>query len=256
MDFRRRLAAVVAGLGIVCAGCSTKYAEKKINEPLDDQPYTGFSPKAGKDSERKIRLGEPVSDDMDAEKATGILVKRLESQERALAIPAENELRYWAAKQGVAPIVVNRVRPFLQHPRIEVRAPALRLTIVFGKKESCGDLIEVLADEAYGMRSTAFKALKARTGRDFGYSPSGGELARAKSLQSWRKWWQDEQGLPAEKPPEQAEQSPEETVKASPPAPPPVPEAPQPNEARPPEEVKASSPTEVLLPPPKNTAAQ
>ena len=230
------------------AGCNTLRAEKELSQVTDEEPYAGFGSKKNKESERKVKPAEAINDDTNVEKAIGILVERLQSPDRGLSVPAEDELRYWASKQGVPEIIVRKVRLLLQNPKIEVRAPALRLTIAIGKKESNGDLIEVLADDEYGMRATAFKALKARTGRDHGFNPAGGDLARAKSLQAWRKWWQDEQELSAEKPAEKSEAGVAENPKKQKSA---APESP-----RAAEEGKASLPPEVLLPPPKDTAPQ
>lgn len=178
---------------ILLSGCTTAAAKKALNKVPEEDAYAGFNKNVGKESERNAKNAEPVADDMEPEKAIGILVDHLQRPERAYAIPAEDELRYWATKQGVPAIIVRQVRMLLKNPRVEVRAPALRLTIAYGGRDASGDLIEVLADKEYGMRSTAFKDLRRRTGRDFGFNPAGGELARVKSLESWRQWWQEEQ---------------------------------------------------------------
>ena len=242
-----RIATLVC-LAASISGCNTRRAENEISKAADDEPYAGFGAKSGKDSERKVKPMETISDDTEAEKAVSILIERLQSTERGFSVPAEDELRYWASKQGVPEIIVRKVRLHLQHPRIEVRAPFLRLTIAYGKKESNGDLIEVLADEEYGMRAAAFRALKARTGRDLGYNPAGGDLARAKSLQSWRKWWQEEQDLSAGKTQEKTEAGANVNQEAQ--------KSAAQDGVRPADEAKASLPPEVLLPPPKDTAPQ
>jgi len=175
------------------SGCTTKGAKKALNKPYEEDAYAGFAKEYGKDSDRHAAKPEPVSDEMNPEKAVGILVDHMQRRALQYQIPAEQELRYWATKQGVREIVVRKVRSLLKNPRVEVRAPALRLTITYGSNESNGDLIEVLGDSEYGMRDTAFKALRMRTGRDFGFNPAGGSLARAKAIEAWRRWWQDEQ---------------------------------------------------------------
>lgn len=190
----RWLLVAMAGFCLAAlSGCSTQAAKQALNKVPEQDNYTNLSKSEGLESDRRAKNVEPVADDMDPEKAVDILVDHLQRKERAYSIPAEDELRVWATKQGVPEIIVAKVRGLLKHPRIEVRAPALRLTMAYGKKESLGDLIEVLADEDYGMRNTAFQAVKARAGRDLGYASSGGALARAKAIESWRRWWQDEQ---------------------------------------------------------------
>ena len=89
-----------------------------------------------------------------------------------------------------------------------MRAPALRLTILFGGVDSNGDLIECLADSEYSIRESAFKALRAHTRRDFGYAPTAGEVARANSVEQWRQWWAGEQRRVAVQPPSVYETNP------------------------------------------------
>ncbi|GMV82988.1 MAG: hypothetical protein AMXMBFR7_41720 [Planctomycetota bacterium] len=178
---------------IVCPGCSTKAAKKALNKPYAEDTYSGFGDKSRTKDSKAVRKAEPIGDDMAPDQAIDLLIDQLQRKELAYVIPAEDELHYWAQKQGVAEIIVRKVRLLLKDPRIEVRAPALRLTMTYGGKESVGDLIEVLGDEEFGMRESAFKKLKLVTGRDMGFDPSGGDLARVKSIESWRQWWQDEQ---------------------------------------------------------------
>ncbi len=178
---------------LVTTGCTTEAAKKAMNKPATEDAYTGFDPDSGEKSKRKAEKLEPVKDDTDPEKAVGILVERLQKPEPSIAIPAEEQLKFFGTKQGVDKIVVRDVRLLLKNPRVEVRAPALRLTVQFGGPDATGDLIECLADNEYSIRETAFKALKSRTRRDFGYGPSNGEVARAKSVDDWRQWWQGEQ---------------------------------------------------------------
>ena len=196
------LVVAVAALGL--AGCNTKYAEQRVGKPMDEWSH-GLE--SGKESERKNKKYEALSDETPQEEAINILVKQLQHDDRSISIPSEDELRYWAGKQGVGELIVRAVKPLLAHKRLEVRAPALRLTIAYGKKSSTGDLIEVLADEEYGMRSAAFKALRARTGADFGYNAAGGELARAQSLEKFRVWWDEQVNGPKPK-----ETAPEKTT--------------------------------------------
>ena len=181
--------------GLLCApGCTTKAAKKALNKPFEEEAYTGFAKDSGKDSERHTKEKEPIADDMDPEKAVDILVDHLQRPEPSYYIPAESQLRYWATKQGVDKIVVRKVRMLLKHPRIETRAPALRLVCTYGgkSKSSIGDLIEMLADPDYGMRREAFETLRSRTRMDLGYQPGAGDVARAQAMQRWREWWQEE----------------------------------------------------------------
>jgi len=173
-------------------GCTTTAAKKALNKPSDTDAYAGFDPEGAKASKRKAEKPAPVKEDTDPEEAVNTLVAQLQ-REPAYAVPAEEQLKLWGLKQGVDRIVVSKVRPLLKNPKVEVRAPALRLTILFGGPDCNGDLIEALADTEYGVRSTAFKSLQLRTRRDFSYDPAGGEVARLQAVEAWRTWWQDEQ---------------------------------------------------------------
>jgi hypothetical protein len=185
-----RLLIAVVTLGY-CSGCTTAAAKKALNKPREEDAFTGFSQNPGQDSERRSDKKEPVSDDMDPEKAVDILVDHLQRPEPNYFIPAESQLRYWATKQGVSEIIVRKVRMLLKNPRIETRAPALRLVCSYGQKDSIGDLIESLADPDYGMRKLAFETLRVRAGMDLGYQPGLGEAARGEAIQRWRQWWQE-----------------------------------------------------------------
>jgi hypothetical protein len=176
------------------SGCTTAAANKAMAKPNanEDSSYTGFNREAGEKSKRKAEKLEAVKDDTDPETAVTELVRRLQ-KEPSIAIPAEEQLKLWGSKQGTDRIVVSKVRDLLKSPKMEARAPALRLTILYGGPDSHGDLIECLADSEYSIRETAFKALRARTRKDFGYAPQGGEVARANAVDQWRQWWQGEQ---------------------------------------------------------------
>jgi len=179
-------------IGLICApSCTTKAAKKALNKPYENEPYTGFEKDAGKDSERLADKPEPIADDMDPEKAVDILIDHLQRNEPSYYIPAESQLRFWATKQGVSEIIVRKARMLLKHPRIETRAPALRLVCTYGGKHSIGDLIEALADSDYSMRRQAFETLRARAGMDLGFQPGAGDVARAEAIQRWREWWQE-----------------------------------------------------------------
>ncbi len=192
-----RLLASIILVGL-CAlslgGCTTAAAQKAMNKPNsnDDSSYSGFNRDAAEKSKRKAEKLEPVKEDTDSETAVTELTKRL-LREPSIAVPAEEQLKIWGSKQGVDKIVVSHVRDLLKNPRLEARAPALRLTILYGRADANGDLIECLADREYSIRETAFKALRARTRKDFGFSPSDGEVGRANSVEQWRQWWQGEQ---------------------------------------------------------------
>jgi len=196
----RIIAALIAGsMSIAISGCTTTAAKKALNKPIESDRYSGFDPDAGSSSKRKAEEIKPVKQDEEPEKAVAMLVEQLQ-QDRTHAISAEEQLKVWGVKQGVGKIVVSNVRLLLKHPKVEVRAPALRLTMLFGGPEANGDLIEALGDSEYGIRMTAFKALQTRTKRDFGYDPGGGEVARARSAQEFRQWWQHEQRRTAVQP--------------------------------------------------------
>jgi hypothetical protein len=178
---------------LALSGCTTTAAKKALAKPPARDSYTSFdSQTVGENSKRKAPTPVLPKDNADPEVAVTKLVEYLQA-ERAYAVSAEEQLRVWGNKQGVDKIIVSKVRILLKHPRIEVRAPALRLVMMFGDNASNGDLIECLADQEYGMRSTAFKALKARTKQDFSYDPGAGEVARGISTERWRRWWQSDQ---------------------------------------------------------------
>ena len=178
---------------VAYTGCSTTAAKQALNKPNPEDSFAGFATndKSSKVSERKSPAPDPVRDDMEPEKAIDMLVDYMQRREPQYYIPAEDEMRYWAQKQGVPAIIVQKVRPLLKNPRIEVRAPALRLTCAFGQRDSLSDMIESMTDDDYGMRKTAFESLRQRTQQDFGYAPGAGEPARAEAITKWRGWWSD-----------------------------------------------------------------
>jgi len=234
--------ALLAGLALLC-GCTTTAAKKALAKPMVDD--TRFDGSPGKESERRTRELEPVSDDMNPEKAVEILVDHMQRQEPAYFIPAEASLRLWATKQGVPGIIVRKVRLLLKNPRIEVRAPALRLVCAFGSRECAGDLIEVLTDPDYGMRKTAFETLRARAGMDLGFQPGGGEAARDQAVLAWRRWWEEDQRALASR------QAP--SPKFDQPAPPTI-VTPEPTEKKAVPGKPLAPEEEKILPPPKDNS--
>jgi len=174
------------------SGCSTTAGKKAMNKPINNDSYTGFDHDRDSPSKRTAEKLKPVKDNQDPEAAIEQLVGFLQ-KDRSYAVGAEDQLKMWGSRNGNAPIVTRKVRLLLKHPNVEVRAPAVRLTMLFGGDEVNGDLIECLADPELSVRATAYKALQARTHRDFSYNPNSGEAARAKSVDSWRQWWQYEQ---------------------------------------------------------------
>lgn len=181
------------GLALGMGGCTTEAAKKAMNKKHDEFPFSTFNETRSEGAAREDSLPDPVADDLQPDRAIDMLVDNLQHKELRYQIPAEDQLRYWATKQGVDQVIVRKVRMLLKDPRIEVRAPALRLTVAYGKRESVADLIEVLADEEYGMRSEAYKSLQRRTGRDFGFNPAAPKLSREVAVERWRQWWQEEQ---------------------------------------------------------------
>ncbi|MCY3023634.1 MAG: hypothetical protein NTW87_32035 [Planctomycetota bacterium] len=208
------LLTLAAALLPLC-GCTTTAAKKQMDKPRDKDAYTGFDPEAADQSKRKAEKVERVKADTDPAKAVETLVANLQKGP-AYAIPAEEQLKMWGTQQGVDKIVVSKVRMLLKHEKVEVRAPALRLTILYGRAESNGDLIEALADQEYAIRATASRALQARARRDFSYDPGAGEVARARAVQEWRQWWQEEQRKVAVQPPTVYEEKPPTEPKITP----------------------------------------
>lgn len=177
---------------LLLGGCTTEAAKKQMDKPHAADAYSGFDKEAAAPSKRKAEKLEPVKDDAEPEAAVDTLVQQMQ-RDASSAIQAEEQLKYWGLKQGVDKIIVSKVRLLLKNPKVEVRAPALRLTVIFGGPDSVGDLIEALADPEFAVRAEAFQALRNRARRDFGFDPAGGEVARVQSVEAWRRWWQDEQ---------------------------------------------------------------
>lgn len=210
-------AALCALSTFVISGCNTAAAKAAMGKPNAKDKYTGFDADAADNSSRTAEKLEPVKDDTDPEKAVIQLVKQLQDKRRAYHDSGEQQLMYWGDRQGVDRIIVRQVRPLLKHPDVEVRAPAVRLTLRFGKDECIGDLIECLADEEREIRQMAFRALRSRAHRDFGFEAGGGEVARARSVQEWRQWYQAEQRSGAVQAPSVYELAPQAEPKIVPP---------------------------------------
>ncbi len=184
-----KMASVAALVFLV--GCTTEAAKKAMDRPMPSDQYTGFGDEKVKDK-RKAEKPKEVKDDMNPEDAVATLVSNLNNNKASFSITSEEQLMYWGGKPGVGPIVVRKVRPLLKSARVEQRAPALRLTIAYGGRESVGDLIECLADSEMGMREMAYNAIQGYAPRSFGYDPANGDVARAQSVDQLRRWWQTE----------------------------------------------------------------
>jgi hypothetical protein len=174
------------------SGCTTTAAKRALDKPHAKEKFAGFDAENAEKNKREAVRSEKLNPEEDPALAVPKLIAQLQ-KDKTQAIYAEEHLKYWAGKQGGARLVVSQTRMLLKHSDIEVRAPALRLTTLFGGDEINGDLIECLADQEYGLRASAFKALKARTGKDHGFDPSGGDATRKTAIESWRQWWQTEQ---------------------------------------------------------------
>jgi hypothetical protein len=197
---------------IICAaslaflgGCTTEAAKKAMDRPMPTDNYTGFDSGASDKSKRKAEKPKDVKADMAPEEAVSILVKQMQESSNSSAasyvVNAEEQLTYWGSKPGGAQIVVRGVRPLLKSKSVEQRAPALRLTVMFGGRDSLGDFIECLGDREYGIREMAYRAVLSYAPRDFSYDPQGGEVARAQAVDQYRRWWQYETQKGAVQPP-------------------------------------------------------
>ena len=191
MGFLGRTALFVAMIAFL-AGCTSEAAKKAMDRPVPADQYTGFGAGSAESNKRKAEKPKPVRDDMEPEQAVSILVDQLSKTQAGFSVTAEEQLQYWGGKPGVAPIVARKVRPLLKSSHIEQKAPALRLTVAFGNRESLGDLIECLADNEAGIRETAFRAVQSYVPRDFGYDPEGGQVARAQAVDQYRRMYQYE----------------------------------------------------------------
>jgi len=180
-------------------GCTTKAAKHALNKPIESDAYAGFDKEKSDPSKRKAEVPEPIPMTEDPDRAVSKLMQQLQ-KERAAAISAEEQLMVWGRQQGVGRMVYGQARQLLKHPKLEIRAPALRLTDAFGGREAIGDLIEALDDPEYGMRLEASKALSKRTTRTFGYEPQAGDVQRTKAVTQLRRWWQAEQSSVAVQP--------------------------------------------------------
>lgn len=65
----------------------------------------------------------------------------------------------------------------------ELRAKAITHNPLMGK------VIEDLNDDDPIIREVAFRELKIRTGKDFGYRPLGAPDERARAVSEWEAWW-------------------------------------------------------------------
>ena len=193
---------------VFIAGCTTEQAKRAMDKPVATDQYSGFGAGKADGSKRKADKPKPVKEDMAPDEAVSTLVDQLQHTEAGYSITAEDQLMYWGEKPGVGPIVARRVRPLLKSSRIEQRAPALRLTIAFGGRESMGDLIECLGDSEYAIRDGAYRAVQNYSPRDFGYDPTIGGVARSQSVDQYRRWWQYETKKGAVLPPSVYETNP------------------------------------------------
>lgn len=180
-------------------GCTTSAAKHALNKPIEGDAYSGFDKEKSDPSKRKADVPEVVPMTEDPDRAVSKLMQQLQ-KERAASISAEEQLMNWGRQQGVGRMVYGQARQLLKHPKLEIRAPALRLTDAFGGREAIGDLIEALDDPEYGMRLEASRALSKRTTRNFGYEPQSGEVQRSKAVAQLRRWWQAEQSSVAVQP--------------------------------------------------------
>jgi hypothetical protein len=185
---------------LISAGCTTTAAKKALEKPAPRDAYTAFDKEASEPSKRKAATPAAVKEDTDPEEAVDQLVNQMKKG-GSYAVSAEEQLKIWGTKQGVSKSVVSKVRLLMKDENVEVKAPALRLTILFGGPESTGDLIEALADKEYGIRDIAFRSVRTRTKRDFGYEPGAGEVARIRAVDEYRRWWQMEKQKVATQPP-------------------------------------------------------
>lgn len=189
----KSLKVVALSAFIAVAGCNTEAAKKAMNKPSNDDQYAGFGAQDTKGSKRKAEMPKPVADSQDPESAVATLVEQLQNRQPSFSIAAEEQLGYWANKAGVAPIVVRKVRPMLKATAVEHRAPALRLTVQFGGRDSVGDFIECLTDPEPGIREMAYRSLQGYVAQDFGFDPNSGEAIRTRSVEQYRRWWQANQ---------------------------------------------------------------
>ncbi len=173
-------------------GCTTEAAKRAMDRPIPADQFTGFGAGNSDKSKRTAEKPKEIKDDMEPEQAVSTLVEQLQNSKASFSITAEEQLLYWGSKPGVDKIVARRVRPLLKSARVELRAPAVRLTVVYGGRDSIGDLIECLGDSEVAIREQAARALQAAAPKDFGYDPNAGELARANSVNEYRRWWQYE----------------------------------------------------------------
>lgn len=182
-------------------GCTTEAAKKAMGKPIAEDHYSGFGSGAAENSKRTAEKPKPVREDMEPEQAVSILVDQMKKTQAGFSVTAEEQLMYWGEKPGVGSIVARKVRPLLKSANVEQKAPALRLTVAFGGKESVGDLIECLSDNEYGIRETAYRAVQSYVPRDFGYDPSSSDVARAQGVDQYRRWYQYDRRKDAVQPP-------------------------------------------------------
>ena len=84
---------------------------------------------------------------------------------------------------------VPHLLPMLDDGNLFVRMVAADALGKIGDPTAVPRLIETLEDERPAVRESALYALRAITGEDLGFDPTGSEGDRGKRVRAWRDWW-------------------------------------------------------------------
>ena len=105
------------------------------------------------------------------------------------ADPGKRLSAFVELKDSEDPRVVAKAIEALVDPDMHVRAQAASLLGTRKSREAVPKLIELLNDAQAIVRAAAHRALKATSGKEFGYDPTDDAETRAKAVQAWREWW-------------------------------------------------------------------
>lgn len=102
-------------------------------------------------------------------------------------LPIESEIAELAATSDLP--VADYAQQLLLHRKSHVRSAAVRLVGKYGTMKHFPKLLARLSDKHADVRRNAASALRARTGRSFGYHHRAAPGKRAEAIQQWREWY-------------------------------------------------------------------
>lgn len=101
----------------------------------------------------------------------------------------------WSAVDELIRSGDKRVLPYLL-PKLKDPDPFVRRLCAegfaqIGDVDSCGSLIEALADKEAIVRESAYKSLVKLSGKKIAFDPEASESARRGMVRKWQQWWKD-----------------------------------------------------------------